>query len=113
MQLLAVTLAWRRLRRIRDRRAQVLLGGLILIVGLRMVDLIPNGRWTSLPAFLAGALHGSARAIALARDRRPADRAQSAPAPVAPAPAPAREAAQARPPRLSDTLRRAPRDANG
>ena len=45
----------------------ILLAGLMLIIGLRMVDMIPNGRWTSLPLFLAGALHSCSWAMAHAR----------------------------------------------
>jgi hypothetical protein len=87
----------------------------MLIIGLRLVDLIPNGRWASLPLFLAGALHSCSWAMVRARAAQPAP-AERPTQPTPDATAPATEpiaAPAARPPRLSDTLRRRPGDANG
>ena len=111
LSLLPIAIAFLRIGRIRSRRERILIAGLMLIIGLRLVDLIPNGRWTSLPVFLAGALHSCSRAMATVRAARPA-RAQPASASPAADPGIA-PALRARPPRLSDTLRRAPRDAQG
>jgi len=89
--LVPVVLAWARLGRVAGRRDQILLVGLMLIIAIRMVDWIPNGRWTSLPVFLAGALHGSVRTLTPRRSR------VRAPAAVAPA-----LAAEVRPPPLPE-----------
>jgi hypothetical protein len=95
----------------------------MLIIALRLVDLIPNGRWTSLPTFLAGALYSSSLALSKAQRVKeavarttpslPSPLAGEAPAvaraagagPSDTAPAPAEKKL---PPRLSDTLRRRP-----
>jgi hypothetical protein len=99
-----VLVAARRLGRVRDRREQILLAALALILALRLLDLIPNGRWTSLPTFLAGALYSSALAMSHAK-RVVEARAPAPPADVAPAPPPATPERKI-PRRLSDTLRR-------
>ena len=70
--LVPVVLAWARLGRVERRRDRTLLVGLMLIIAIRMVDWIPNGRWTSLPVFLGGGLYGSVQALTVARSRRPA-----------------------------------------
>lgn len=110
-----VLVAARRLRRVPDRQAQILLAGLMLILGLRLVDLIPNGRWTSLPTFLAGALYSSAIAMSAARTglglRDPLVREEPALANTARVSSSevAREPREKKVPRrMSDTLRRRP-----
>jgi hypothetical protein len=70
--LVPVAGAWARLGRVERRRDRILLVGLMLLIAIRMVDWIPNGRWTSLPVFLAGALYGSVRTLSSARSRAPA-----------------------------------------
>lgn len=85
-----VLLAFRRFGRIRERRAQILIAGLALILAMRLFDLIPNGRWTSLPLFLAGGLtaclHAATRAVA--KPVAPEPVAAAAPPPSEPAPLP-------------------------
>jgi hypothetical protein len=110
LSLIPIVIAWRRLGRVRGRAERILLAGLMLMIGLRMVDMIPNGRWTSLPLFLAGALHSCSWAMAHARVAASA----AAPSPEVAAPTEDVSVVPApRPPRLSDTLRRRPRDAQG
>jgi hypothetical protein len=46
--------------RLADRAGQILLGGLICMISVRMIDLIINGWWNCLPVFLAGVLSGVA-----------------------------------------------------
>jgi hypothetical protein len=109
-----VVVAGFRLRRVQSRRDQILLAALMLIIALRLVDWIPNGRWSSLPTFLAGALHSCS--YAMARARRPA-RIESAPrvvetTPVVAAATAARVEKKA-PRRMSETLRRAPEEDGG
>jgi hypothetical protein len=59
MLLLApVFLALRRLRRIPDKREQLLLAGLAVMVAVSVADLIPNGLFLNYPYFLAGSLFG-------------------------------------------------------
>lgn len=114
-----VLVAARRLRRIRGRGDQVLLAGLMLIIGLRLVDWIPNGRWSSLPTFLAGALHSlsyyMARSAASARvSSEPAPRPAASEAPPVPAAASVAAPTERKVPRrMSDTLRRAPEENGG
>lgn len=104
-----VVVASFRLRRVKGRRDQILLATLMLIIALRLVDWIPNGRWSSLPTFLAGALHSCS--YAMARARGPA-RGESAARPLETLPAAAVATAapvEKKPPRrMSETLRRAP-----
>lgn len=69
--LVPVVLAWSRLGRVGRARDRILLAGLMSMIMIRMVDWIPNGRWTSLPVFLAGALYGSILALSSARGVRP------------------------------------------
>lgn len=115
-----VVVAGRRLRRVRGRSDQILLAGLMLIIGLRVVDWIPNGRWSSLPVFLAGALHSCsyymARStvpgrVASGPARRPTA-PEALPVPVAIAASVAAAEEKKVPRRMSDTLRRAP-EGNG
>jgi hypothetical protein len=111
-----ILVAARRLRRVQDRQAQILLAGLALIIALRLVDLIPNGRWTSLPTFLAGALYSSA--LALSKEQRVkdvvADTTPPLPTPLEPEPVLANTGLteepreKKKPRRMSDTLRRRP-----
>lgn len=111
-----VVVAARRLRRVQGRRERILLAALMLIIGLRLVDWIPNGRWSSLPTFLAGALHSCSYAMARARARGPAGSEVvprvSETIPVA-ALATAAPAERKAPRRMSDTLRRAPEENEG
>lgn len=53
----------RRIRRVEDPAERAMLCGLLVIVMAAAVDLIPNGLFTSLTVFLAGALHGAGRAL--------------------------------------------------
>ena len=68
--LLPIASAWRRLPRVASVQDRVLVAGLMVIVAVRAVDLLPNGWWTSLPAFLAGALYGLARGLGPTRAGR-------------------------------------------
>ncbi|HBQ16828.1 MAG: hypothetical protein RLP09_46265 [Sandaracinaceae bacterium] len=65
----AVIVAWRRLKRIPDRRERILLSALALISSLQTVDLLPNGLFHYLPFFFAGALAGLAEGLAQRADR--------------------------------------------
>jgi len=99
-----------RVRRIPDPRDQILLAALMLVIAVRVVDQIPNGRWSSLPVFLAGALHSTSRALVAerARARRRRDAAEPRrDAAVAAGPAPGGEPdlPAERGPRLADLLR--------
>ncbi len=51
------------MRKIPRRSDRLLLAGLALIVALRCVDLLPNGLFSHITIFLAGALHGLATGI--------------------------------------------------
>lgn len=106
-----IVVAGLRLRRVQGRRDQILLAALMLIIGLRLVDWIPNGRWSSLPTFLAGALHSCSYAMARARSSA---RTPSAPLAVEAIPVAAVAAAvtveKKAPRRMSETLRRAPEE---
>jgi hypothetical protein len=42
---------------VQGRREQIPLATLMLSIALRLVDWIPNRRWSSPPTFMAGALH--------------------------------------------------------
>jgi hypothetical protein len=55
---LPVFIAMRRLKRIQDRRDQVMVAGLSLMLTVSVIDLIPNGLFSNYPYFLAGALLG-------------------------------------------------------
>lgn len=52
--------AYRSLGRLRfaDRAGGILIGALVCMISIRMIDLIINGWWNSLPVFLAGVLAG-------------------------------------------------------
>ena len=113
LMVIPVLLASRRMRRIPGQRDQILIAGLMLILALRLLDLIPNGRWTSLPTFLGGALYASS--LEMSRPRRrvaeggtpkppPAPEPPAAASPSTPEPEPVKV-----PRRMSDTLRRRPR----
>jgi hypothetical protein len=66
-----VVQAWRHGRRAPPGADRYLLGGLSLAVAVYVIDTIPNGLFTNLPVFLAGALSGVAPAVArAARSRR-------------------------------------------
>lgn len=54
----------RSLARVRGKRDRVVLCGLALVVAVSLVDLLPNGLYTCLPFYLAGALYGASRARA-------------------------------------------------
>lgn len=54
--LIPIAVAWRARLRGWSSQDRALLAALSAIVAIRAVDLLPNGWWTSLPAFLAGAL---------------------------------------------------------
>jgi hypothetical protein len=56
--LIPVFMALRRLRKIPDKREQLLLGGLALMVAVTVLDLLPNGLLLTYPYFLAGSLLG-------------------------------------------------------
>jgi len=58
-----VFLAWRRMRRLRDPVLMALLAALMVMVGMRSVDLLLNGWWNSLPVFFAGVLTGVSSSI--------------------------------------------------
>jgi len=116
LMIVPVWVATRRMRRVASRRDQILLAGLTLIVAMRLVDMIPNGRWTSLPIFLGGALHSCSAALSR-RVVRPVRAVEAEPEPT-PAPSLAdRASAGTRqvttPRRMSDTLRRRPDREDG
>lgn len=101
--------ASRRLRKVSDPHGQLLLAALMMVIAVRVVDQIPNGRWSSMPVFLAGALYSSSRAMVAerVRARRRRDEAEAAPLPAAASdPEPAAE----RGPRLADLLRSTTRE---
>lgn len=113
-----ILVAARRMRRVADPREQVLIAALMLIVALRLGDLIPNGRWSSLPTFLAGALYASSLEMSRPRRKAPAAPPPVPEPPTTPAPQVAEAATQGPPGatpdpvkvprRMSDTLRRRP-----
>jgi hypothetical protein len=53
-----VIVAWRRCKTLTDDRVVVMLAALMACVSIRMLDLLLNGLWNTLPFFLAGALSG-------------------------------------------------------
>lgn len=61
---LALLLAYGRLKEIRSHRARVLLAGLGLISALQTVDLLPNGLFHFLPFFFAGCVTGLSAGMA-------------------------------------------------
>jgi len=63
MLVVPVFVARRQIARVRDRQAKVMLAGLSLVVALSAVDLLPNGAFSHLPVFLAGALIGLAKGL--------------------------------------------------
>jgi hypothetical protein len=93
MLLLPVVVAWRAQPHAASARGQQLLAALMVMLAVRAVDMIPNGWWTNLPVFLAGALFGVSRAFTGARVGRAVPGLRSdpaAPTRVAPANAAAR-----------------------
>jgi hypothetical protein len=104
-----------RIGKVRDQRDQILLAALLLVIAVRVVDQIPNGRWSSLPVFLAGALYSTSRALvaehARAR-RREAAAGLARPSAAASGPGPGGEPdpPAKRGPRLADLLRSATRE---
>jgi hypothetical protein len=58
-----ILIAARTARQIRDPRERKLVDALTLIVALNAIDLLPNGMFTQLPYFLAGALVGLSRGL--------------------------------------------------
>ena len=65
-----VLLAGLRSARIRSKRDRQLVSGLALVLALYAIDMLPNGQFTNLPFFLAGALAGVTRGLATARGTR-------------------------------------------
>jgi len=120
LMIVPVWVATRRMRRVASRRDQILLAGLALIVAMRLLDMIPNGRWTSLPIFFGGALQSCSAAFSRRAVRAvPAIESESEPAPP-PSPAERERAGSAAatpaartPRRMSDTLRRRPDREDG
>jgi hypothetical protein len=55
--------ASRRLKRIHDEKDRMLVGGLSLMLGVAVFDLIPNGLFVTYPWFLSGALYGLVRTL--------------------------------------------------
>ncbi len=84
-----VWVAWRRLKKVRDRKDKLLLGTLAAVAAMNIADLLPNGLFTYFPYLLAGVLLGAARTLsrpqpafaaaqqAVARPSRPARRAEA------------------------------------
>ena len=58
-----VMVARRRFRRVRSGRDRAMLAGLALIVAVYSVDLLPNGLFSNIPYFLAGALWSLSRTL--------------------------------------------------
>jgi len=75
--LLPIVVGWRMLPRVASARDRTLLATLMAIVAIRAVDLLPNGWWTNLTVFLAGALFNLARSVGRARRRGPQEPASS------------------------------------
>jgi hypothetical protein len=55
--------AWRRVKRVRHKGDQILLGALGVSTAMVVLDLLPNGMFTYFPYLLAGALLGSSREL--------------------------------------------------
>jgi hypothetical protein len=70
MLALPVITAWRRTKGLADSKVVILVAALMACVSLRMIDLLMNGLWNSLPFFLAGALYGVARSLPLPQARK-------------------------------------------
>lgn len=73
-----VLAAGRAMRRVRDRRDQILLAGLAMAVSVYTIDLIPNGLFTEFPYFLAGALWSLRLTLARSRPRDAGSRSRLA-----------------------------------
>jgi hypothetical protein len=61
--LLPVYIAYRKRRLLHDRKHQILIAGLSLMVVITVVDHIPNGLFSNYPYFMSGALLGLVRAL--------------------------------------------------
>jgi hypothetical protein len=94
--LVPILLAWRRMSLLRSAREQALLATLMAIVAMRATDLLVNGWWNDLPAFLAGTLYAFARTLGTERTRV---RRAPLPEPLAAAPFSAARARRADAPR--------------
>jgi hypothetical protein len=70
--LVPVFMAIRRLRKIPDKREQLLLAGLAMMVAVTVLDLLPNGLLLTYPYFLSGSLFGLVRILTT---HRPAEAA--------------------------------------
>ncbi|MAT84428.1 MAG: hypothetical protein CMD39_09080 [Gammaproteobacteria bacterium] len=57
--LVPLLIGWRKMNRIDSRESQILVAALMLCVGIRMLDLLLNGWYNSLPVMLGGALVGA------------------------------------------------------
>ena len=55
-----------RLKRIAGSQERVLVSGMSLVTALNVLDLLPNGLYSALPLFYAGALAGVSRGLSLA-----------------------------------------------
>jgi hypothetical protein len=55
--------AWRRIKRVRHKGDQILIGALGVTTAMVILDLLPNGMFTYFPYLLAGALLGSSREL--------------------------------------------------
>ena len=58
-----VWLAWKRLRKVRHKGDQMLIGALGVTTVMVVLDLLPNGMFTYFPALLAGTLLGATREL--------------------------------------------------
>ncbi len=79
--LVPIGIAWRRQKLLGSLPDRALVVALMAIVAMRGVDLLPNGWWNCLPAFLAGSLYGVTQSIKSVRSWQPraARRVHSAP----------------------------------
>jgi hypothetical protein len=80
--LLPLAFAYRAQPRMASARDRALLAALMAILAVRAVDLVPNGWWTNLPCFLAGALFGVSRALGPVGAKRRRRSPEAAPAEV-------------------------------
>jgi hypothetical protein len=69
--LVPVFLALRRLKKIPEKRDQLLLAGLAIMVVISALDLLPNGLLLTYPYFLAGSLAGLTRVLTTAQAQAP------------------------------------------
>lgn len=69
MLLWPLILAARKMRKIRDKKDQLLVGTLAVSVAFLVIDLLPNGLFNNLPFFLSGAVYGLVKTLSDPRYR--------------------------------------------